>query len=128
MHRSNPRSALCVRRLTLLRIPCGTAAPGRSKVLVLMGGVRGKLAAAAALAVVATAAPASAATFKEYSLGTAPAHQPRYIKAGPDGNIWFADGGTQGGIGRISPTGELFAEFGGLGPVEIAFAADGTAY
>ena len=93
-----------------------------------MGGMRGKLAAAAALAVVATAAPASRGHVKEYSLGTAPAHQPRYIKAGPDGNIWFADGGTQGGIGRISPTGELFAEFGGLGPVEIAFAADGTAY
>ena len=28
----------------------------------------------------------------------------------------------------MRPAGELFAEFGGLGPVEIAFAADGTAY
>jgi virginiamycin B lyase len=82
----------------------------------------------AAFVTLAGAAPASAATFKEFSLGTAPAHQPRYIKAGPDGNIWFADGGTEGGIGRISTQGELLPEFGGKGPVDIALAPDGTAY
>jgi virginiamycin B lyase len=79
--------------------------------------------------VVLTAAPsAGAATFTEYPIGAYPAHAPRYIKAGPDGNIWFADGGTEGGIGRISPAGELFAEVGGVGPVEVAFGPDGTVY
>jgi streptogramin lyase len=81
-----------------------------------------------ACAALAAASPAGAATFKEYSVGSFPGQQPRYIKAGPDGNLWYADGGTEGGIGRISPQGELFARLGGLGPVDIAFAPDGTAY
>ncbi len=86
------------------------------------------IAAIAAMALALSAAPAGAATFKEYSVGSFPGQQPRYIKAGPDGNLWYTDGGTEGGIGRISPQGEVFARFGGLGPVDLAFAPDGTLY
>jgi virginiamycin B lyase len=91
-----------------------------------MGG-RSTIVLIAAMALI-TGTPAAAATFKEYSVGSYPGQQPRYIKAGPDGNLWYADGGTEGGIGRISPTGEMFKRVGGGGPVDIAFAADGTAY
>jgi len=82
-----------------------------------------------ACAALAAAAPAGAATFNEYTIGSAyPAHAPRYIKAGPDGNVWFADGGTEGGIGRISPHGELFTEFGFPGADEIAFEPNGVTF
>ncbi len=81
-----------------------------------------------ACAALAAASPAGAATFKEYSVGAYPAHAPRYIKAGPDGNLWYADGGTEGGVGRISPQGELFNEFGLVGAVELAFGPDGSVF
>jgi streptogramin lyase len=91
--------------------------------------MRGLLAAmAASAALTAVAESASAATFKEYPIGTFPAQAPRYIKAGPNGNVWFADGGTAGGIGQISPQGELIPEFGPVGVVEVAFGPDGTVF
>jgi streptogramin lyase len=113
---------------------CRANTPGLnwSNVLVRMGGkgTRRTLAALAAptALTLAMTGMASAATFKEYPIGAYPAHAPRYIKAGPDGNIWFADGGTEGGVGRISPSGEPFAEFGGPGVVEVAFAPDGSPF
>ena len=92
-----------------------------------MGG-RSTIGMIAVLVLAVTAAPAGAATFKEYSIGANPEHAPRYIKAGPDGNLWFADGGTKGGVGRISPQGELFTEFGSVGAVELAFGPDGSVF
>ena len=93
-----------------------------------MGG-RSAIVAISVCAALAAAAPAQAASITEFPLGGAPgAHVPRYIKAGPDGNLWFSDGGTSGGIGRISPTGELFAEIGGHFPDDLAFALDGTLF
>ena len=69
------------------------------------------MAAAAVLAtVLAIAAPASAVTITEFDAEPgAPltAHEPRYIDAGPDGNMWWTDGVV--GIARISTTGERFA-------------------
>lgn len=85
--------------------------------------------ALSACAALGLAPGAGAVTINEFPLGGAPgAHLPRYIKAGPDGNLWFSDGGTSGGIGRISPSGELFAEIGGHFPDDLAFAPDGTLF
>ncbi len=92
-----------------------------------MGG-RSLIAAMTACVALAAASAAGAATFTEYPIGAYPAQAPRYIKTGPDGNLWFTDGGTEGRIGRISPHGEIFAEFGPLDPVELAFGADGTSF
>jgi streptogramin lyase len=67
-------------------------------------------------------------TFTEYPIGSYPANAPRYIKTGPDGNLWFTDGGTEGRIGRISPHGERFTGFGPLDPVELAFGSNGAVF
>jgi streptogramin lyase len=92
-------------------------------------GGRSTIGGIAAVVLALTATPAGAATFKEYPIGGAyPGHAPRYIKAGPDGNLWFADGGSEGGIGRISPHGELFTEFGPPGADEIAFPPNGLVF
>jgi virginiamycin B lyase len=48
--------------------------------------------------------PAGAVTFKEYPLPAG--SQPTAITLGPDGNIWFAEPGTNK-IGRITPAGQI---------------------
>lgn len=78
------------------------------------------------------AAPAGAVTITEFTIepGSAPnTHAPRYIHAGPDGNLWYTDGGTDAGIGRIGTGGEPFAEIADAkGPTDLAFEPDGTVF
>jgi streptogramin lyase len=86
--------------------------------------------AAAVLAAV-LAAPASAVTIMEFPAepGAPPgAHEPRYIEAGPDGNLWWTDSPV--GISRISTAGERLAPIADAmnQPVDIATAPDGTVY
>jgi streptogramin lyase len=59
-------------------------------------------------------------------VGSAPAD----LVPGPDGNVWFADRGTRGAIGRITPTG-VITEFSsglpvGSSPRGFAAGADGN--
>jgi streptogramin lyase len=52
---------------------------------------------------------------------------PRYIHAGPDGNLWFALVGTTPGIGRVSPSGERFAVIPDTNkPQDLLTMPDGT--
>jgi virginiamycin B lyase len=75
------------------------------------------------------AATAAAATITEFPIGTPGSHKPRFIKAGPDGNLWFTDRGSGGGIARISPAGEVFAPIGAtIDATDLTFGSDGTLY
>jgi streptogramin lyase len=75
------------------------------------------------------ATTAAAATITEFPIGTPGSHKPHYIEAGPDGNLWFTDRGSGGGIARISPAGEVFAPIGGtIDETDLAFGSDGTLY
>src|SRR5512142_1976228 len=74
--------------------------------------------------VVLSSAPARAANgITEFPIPT-PGRNPAEIVAGPDGNLWFTEGVADGGIGRITPSGEI-TEFPlpaspdvpGLGPI-----------
>jgi streptogramin lyase len=94
-----------------------------------MGGVhRVALGVVLAGLVGAGAAPAGAVTINEYPAGPPGAHGPRYIKAGPDGNLYFADGGSAGGIERINLRGEVSAVTTASGQVDLAFGPDGTLF
>jgi hypothetical protein len=53
------------------------------------------------------------------------------IAAGPDGNLWFADGGSTRAIGRIAPATQAISEFSaglnaGSAPLGIAAGPDGN--
>ena len=78
------------------------------------------------------AAPASAVTITEFDIepGAKPGvYLPRYIEAGPDGNLWFTEAGSKAGIGRISTIGEPFPHIADPGdPEDLTFTADGTLY
>jgi virginiamycin B lyase len=79
------------------------------------------------LSAAALASTAGAATFTEFPLGEE--HRPFLMKAGPDGNLWFTDRGFEGGIGKISPSGEIFPEIGNTTTAnDLVFAPDGTLY
>ncbi|HEY2769434.1 MAG TPA: hypothetical protein VGI87_02655, partial [Solirubrobacteraceae bacterium] len=55
-------------------------------------------------------APAGAVTITEFPIepgSAAGAHAPRYIHPGPDGALWFTDGGSDYGIGRITTDGSF---------------------
>ena len=83
-------------------------------------------------ALLSLAAPAGAVTITEFEIEPgAPAgtHAPRYIKSAPNGLLWFTDGGSKPGLGRISTGGEFFSFIDeAKSPLDIAIAADGTAY
>jgi len=73
--------------------------------------------AASMAAVGLAASAASAATtpvgqVTEFSAGLSPGAEPEGITTGPDGNVWFTDGGNNR-IGRITPQG-VITEFGQL--------------
>lgn len=91
-----------------------------------MTGGRRLIVAVLACAGLVAAAPAGAVTFQEFPL--APGSLPRYIKAGPDGQMWFTNGAPSGGIERISTLGVVSPPFAGGKPVDLAFAGDGTLY
>jgi streptogramin lyase len=82
-----------------------------------------------ALALLVAAAPASAVTITEYPTGSPATHEPRYLKAGPDGNLWYAEGGTEGGIVRVSTNGEVTRRLGQpKGEVDLSFSPNGTLF
>ncbi|MBV8386653.1 MAG: virginiamycin B lyase, partial [Acidimicrobiia bacterium] len=58
---------------------------------------------------------------------TVPGSVPFGITTGPDGNVWFADGGNGGKVGRITPSGTV-TEFpaGGGVPSTITTGPDGN--
>ena len=69
--------------------------------------------------------PAGAITEYAAALGT----EPLDLTKGPDGNLWFTDGGTPA-IGRITPSGTISTFTTGLNagsdPIEIAAGSDGS--
>ena len=66
-------------------------------------------------------------TINEFPSG--PSELPRYIKAGPDGNLYYAAAGSAGGIVQMNTRGEVAARFGQPnGPVDLAFAPSGTLF
>lgn len=84
---------------------------------------------ASLVAMASFATTATAATITEFPIGTPGTHKPRFIKAGPDGNLWFTDRGSGGGIARISTAGEAFAPIGGtIDVTDLAFGPDGSLY
>src|SRR6202035_5155790 len=91
-----------------------------------VGGLRRWTVIAVGVAALTAVAPAGAGTITEFTPlgGNTAKHGPRYIKAGPDGNIWYADGGSEGAIVRMNTHGEVSGTFGavGKGPVDLAFA------
>jgi streptogramin lyase len=64
-------------------------------------------------------------TITEFPL-SAPSHEPLGITAGPDGNLWFAERGGLGSVGRMTLTGEVH-EFEGFttAPSSIVAGPDG---
>ncbi|HEV7584664.1 MAG TPA: hypothetical protein VGO14_02685 [Solirubrobacteraceae bacterium] len=77
----------------------------------------------------ATAAPAG--TITELSAGLPVGSAPEEIAPGPDGNLWFVDGGTTA-VGRITPAGGVSEFSAGLGsghdPNAIAPGPDGNVW
>ena len=45
------------------------------------------------------------AQVSEFSSGLNNGSLPLVVAAGPDGNMWFIDGGTPAAIGRVTPAG-----------------------
>jgi streptogramin lyase len=83
---------------------------------------------AAALALIACV-PAGAATITEFTITTGGSHTPRFLTTGPDGAIWFTDGGSPGGIGSISTDGNAQGlPFSGAATFDIAASSDGSTY
>ena len=76
----------------------------------------------------AFAAPLAQTT--EFSTGLNAGSSPLGIAPGPDGNLWFTDGGTTKAIGRITPTGTITEFSSGLNsgssPGFIAPGPDGN--
>ena len=65
----------------------------------------------------ALAAPAAAgASITEFSAHLTPGSRPADITKGPDGNLWFTQEGGAGGIGRITPAGEVTEYVAGVAP------------
>jgi virginiamycin B lyase len=71
------------------------------------------------------AARAEAVTITEFPIG--PGSAPRYIHPGPDGNLWFTDGGSNPGIGRIDTTGQFLPTISDPNdPVDLVTLPDGS--
>ncbi len=85
-----------------------------------------KLGLATLGAALATAGPAGAVTITEFPVDNPGGSDPLHIIAGPDGNLWWTEGGANPGIGRMTPTGESLAllEDGGH-PVDLVAAPSG---
>ena len=83
---------------------------------------------AALIAAFALPSAAGATTIKEFPLSAG--SDPLGIAAGPDGNLWFTDGGTTSAIGRVTPAGvikEFTGPFIGTGkPADITLGPDGN--
>jgi virginiamycin B lyase len=93
---------------------------------------RRALVGAAVLGTLALAGSAHAVTITEFPVepgAAAGAHQPSFVRSGPDGALWFADRGTSPGIGRMSTAGERIAPIPALSaPQDIAVGPDGRVH
>jgi streptogramin lyase len=77
------------------------------------------------------AAAASTPTLTAFSTGLNSGAHPGGIAAGPDGNLWFTDGGTTPAIGEINPSTHAITEFStglnpGSAPDDIVAGPDGN--
>ena len=76
------------------------------------------------------ASEASATSIHEFSSGLPAGSDLGGIAAGPDGNLWFTDGGSTKAIGRITPAGKITLFTMGLGthgaPADITLGPDGN--
>jgi streptogramin lyase len=75
------------------------------------------------------AAGAQATTIQEFPVTVHPGSDPLGITGGPDGNLWFTDGGTTHAIGRITPSGTITEFTSGLThgvPNDITSGPDGN--
>jgi streptogramin lyase len=83
-------------------------------------------------AAIALPAVAGAVTIKEFPIspGATPTQvSPYYVKAGPDGNLWIVNRGTDNGILRVSTTGQpRLPPIEAGSPQDIAVGASGTVY
>ena len=81
---------------------------------------------AALIAALVLPSAAGATSIKEFPL--AASSDPLGIAAGPDGNLWFTDGGTTSAIGRVTPAGvikEFTKGFTSTGkPADITLGSD----
>lgn len=104
----------------------------RRNVCARIGRVRQSMGlwAAVVAGLLVVAVPAGAVTITEFDVepGTAlGVHLPRYIDTGPDGNLWFTDGGSRPGIGRITTAGQPLGQIStSSSPMDLAVAADGS--
>jgi virginiamycin B lyase len=87
---------------------------------------------AALLWAAAPAAPAAAASVEEIPLAPgvpAAGHQARFVAVGPEGAIWWSEGGSEPGIGRITTAGVRLGRIDDPdGPLDLLRGADGTMY
>jgi virginiamycin B lyase len=60
----------------------------------------------------------------EFSHGLKPGSMPGSIAAGPDGNLWFTD--SSGGIGRVTPSGDITEFSGVVSSTDITAGPDGN--
>jgi streptogramin lyase len=60
------------------------------------------------LVTLAFAASARAVTITEFPIVNPGGADPLNIITGPDGNLWWTEGGSNPGVGRINPSGEAF--------------------
>ena len=89
--------------------------------------VLGKVAAVTAiLMAMAFTGTAGAVTITEFDTNPGQISVPNYIVAGPDGNLWWTELGSEPGIGRMSPTGERFPVIpDSNNPLDLAAASSG---
>jgi streptogramin lyase len=78
------------------------------------------------LVALAFAGSASAVTITEFPSNPGKESLPEKIVSGPGGNLWWTESGSEPGIGRISPTGELFPVIrSSVQPVDLVAAPSG---
>jgi hypothetical protein len=93
-----------------------------------------RLLTACAVLIVLAALPAGAraVTIQEFPIspGRGPTQvSPYYVKAGPDGNLWIVNRGSDNGILRVSPAGRaVFPPIEAGSPQDIAVGGSGAVY
>jgi streptogramin lyase len=88
----------------------------------------GRIAAVVATALIALAfaSSAGAVTITEFPSNPGKESLPEKIITGPGGNLWWTERGSEPGIGRMTPTGELFSVIpSSVRPVDLVAAPSG---
>ena len=85
-----------------------------------------KLGLATVVSALALAGPAGAVTITEFPAVNVGGADPLHIIAGPEGNLWWTEGGSNPGLGRMTPSGESFPLIeDGQHPVDLVAAPSG---